>query len=63
LTFSILFPKWKHFANTDIITTTTIRKAGMKSFKGPLAIFKGMLFSFAQVRGILATNKQQNAPG
>ena len=28
------------------------------SFKGPLALFKGMLFSFAQVRGSLATNKQ-----
>ena len=31
------------------------------SFKGPLALFKGMLFSFAKVRGNLATNKQQNA--
>jgi len=35
------------------------RRAIMK--KGPLALFKGMLFSFAKVRGNLATNKQQNA--
>jgi hypothetical protein len=38
-----------------------VKKKLYYSFKGPLALFIGMLFSFAKVRGNLATNRQQNA--
>ena len=32
----------------------------LRSFKGPLALLKGMLFSFAQVRGSSATSNKMH---
>ncbi len=39
----------------------SVCKAFVCSYKGPLALIRGILFSFGQVRGNLATKKQQDA--